>query len=90
MRKALSPLNLPAQYDGCGPDFKLAHSQSCKNGGSIIARHDKIISKLISLSTMAFGATAVQAKPLIHPGSSPAPSQRLAHIETDDRGDILI
>ena len=65
MRAALSPLNLPAQCDGCGADFSLAHSQSCKNGGNIIARHDEIISEIISLGTMALRASAVRAKPLI-------------------------
>ena len=74
MRAALSPLNLPAQYEGCGADFTLAHSQSCKNGGNIIACHDKIISELISLGTMALRASALRVEPLIHPGSSPAPS----------------
>ena len=90
MRAALSPLNLPAQCDGCGADFTLAHSQSCKNGGNIIARHDKIISEIISLGTMALRASAVRAEPLIHPGSSTPPSQDPAQVETNNRGDVLI
>ena len=39
---------------------------------------------------MALRASAVQAEPLIHPGSSTTPSLIPAPVETDDRGDVLI
>ena len=58
-RAALPLLNLPSHCDGCGENFTIAHAHSCKNGGNIIARHDEIVSELVSLSTMAFKPNAV-------------------------------
>ena len=37
MQASLSPLNLPKQCNGCDANYTLAHYQSYKNGGNIIA-----------------------------------------------------
>ena len=91
MRAALAPLNLPESCDGCGEPFTLNHAQKCKNGGNIIARHDELISEIVSIGTMAFKASAVRAEPQINLRSSTAPSTNArTPVETDDRGDVLI
>lgn len=83
--------NLPEHCNGCGENFTLNHAQVCQNGGNIIARHNEIISELISLGTMAFKGSAVQDEPQIHPGSYTAPSSKSGAVAgTDDRGDVLI
>ena len=84
-------LNLPSHCDGWGENFTIAHAHSCKNGGNIIAHHDEIVSELVSLSTMAFKQSAVQAEPQILTGSSTtAKSDSNGTVETSDRGDVLV
>ena len=88
-RAALPLLNFPSHCNGCGENFTIAHAYSCKNGGNIIARHDQIVTELVSLSTMAFKPNAVQAEPQIHTGSSTAKSDSDSTVETSDQGDVL-
>ena len=90
-RAALPPLNLHLYCNECGENFTITHAHSCKNGGNIIACHNEIVSELVSLSTMAFKPSAVQAEPKIQTGCSiTTNSDSDSTVETSDRGDVLV
>ena len=63
---------------------------SIRYAQGIVARHDEVTNELISMCTMAFKQSAVQAEPQIQTGSSTnALSDSLEAVDTSDRGDVL-
>ena len=94
VRYGLSPLNLPKRCNGCSSKFSLEHAQFCRVGVLFHGWHDEIKHELMNLAAMAIHDSAVQAEPLINPGSL-ASLQNNSNSNNDiisnkDCGDILI
>ena len=64
----VTPLNLQIHCDGCGTAFEVTHTNTCNNGGLVIACHNKVCDKLLYLAQRSFTPASVRAEPLIHQG----------------------
>jgi hypothetical protein len=59
LRYRRSPGDLPSQCDGCGQKFSIQHALECKNGGSVIKRHNEIRDELADIAAKAFIPSAI-------------------------------
>jgi hypothetical protein len=63
----LKPTALPPRCDGCGERFTTEHSMSCRKGGSILQRHNDLVTTWGQLCGQALTPSTVSDEPLIQP-----------------------
>ena len=58
----------PKKNDGCSFYFSVPHGLSCRNGGLVLTRHNRVRGKLLFLTIRAFPSNCVHGETLIQHG----------------------